>query len=52
MYQNYDMPPIVQFIIGIIIFGIVIWLSMSGSSEQNYDDPNIDVGYCNGRECW
>ncbi|MEK7652611.1 MAG: hypothetical protein AAB334_01550 [Patescibacteria group bacterium] len=52
MNYNYDIPPVVQFIVGMIIFGIIIWLLMNKNSTQNYDDPNINVGYCNSRECW
>ena len=45
-------PEIVQIIIGIIIFGGIIYFVASTKSDNYQADPDINSGYCTGRDCF
>jgi hypothetical protein len=42
---------LIQLAIGFILFGVLCWFA-SSYTNNNYDNPDIDAGYCNSRECW
>ena len=55
MKDDYEFPFLFQIIAGVILFIVLIWFAggfSNNSTPVNYDNPDINSGYCNGRECW